>query len=297
MRSAKILRFPLEQATPTTREWWEREPVVAAVIFSALVLLHAPLLSLPYFWDEAGYYIPAARDLLLHFQWIPTSTLSNAHPPLVMAWLALLWKVFGYHAVVTRVAMLIVSTFTLIGVYRLAKAVANPIVALGSVVCTALFPVFFAQSSLAHLDMAAAGFTIWGISAYVAGRYPSAAGWFALAALSKETAILAPLALLAWELLALFLSESWSQYRASFTRSPWLLVPVAPLAVWFAYHYHVTGYVFGNPEFLRYNVGATLYPIRILAAFAQRLWQLFGYMNLFVLTIVIALAMARKPLP
>ena len=24
-----------------------------------------PLLRLPYFWDEAGYYIPAARDLLL----------------------------------------------------------------------------------------------------------------------------------------------------------------------------------------------------------------------------------------
>ena len=25
---------------------------------------HAPLLQLPYFWDEAGYYVPAARDLL-----------------------------------------------------------------------------------------------------------------------------------------------------------------------------------------------------------------------------------------
>ena len=28
-------------------------------------LLHVPLLQLPYFWDEAGYYVPAARDLLL----------------------------------------------------------------------------------------------------------------------------------------------------------------------------------------------------------------------------------------
>ena len=28
-------------------------------------LLHVSLLRLPYFWDEAGYYIPAARDLLL----------------------------------------------------------------------------------------------------------------------------------------------------------------------------------------------------------------------------------------
>ena len=32
------------------------------VLFAALILLHLPLLRLPYFWDEAGYYIPAAWD-------------------------------------------------------------------------------------------------------------------------------------------------------------------------------------------------------------------------------------------
>ena len=60
--------------------------------FGALLALHAPLLRLPYFWDEAGYYVPAARDLLLTGSLIPHSTLSNAHPPLVMAYLALWWK-------------------------------------------------------------------------------------------------------------------------------------------------------------------------------------------------------------
>ena len=39
--------------------------LVFAVIFVAIFLLHVPLLQLPYFWDEAGYYVPAARDLLL----------------------------------------------------------------------------------------------------------------------------------------------------------------------------------------------------------------------------------------
>src|SRR6266496_5322986 len=53
--------------------------------FLLLILTHAPLLRLPYFWDEAGYYIPAARDLLAG-SLIPHSTPSNAHPPLVMAW-------------------------------------------------------------------------------------------------------------------------------------------------------------------------------------------------------------------
>lgn len=291
--TAKVLRFPPGQVNPAA--WWERLPAVAGFIFAGLLLTHWPLLRLPYFWDEAGYYIPAARDLFLHGQLIPTSTLSNAHPPLVMAWLALAWKLFGYHPAVARVAMLAVSSFTLAGVYRLALTISNQLVAVGSVVCTALFPVFFAQSSLAHVDMAAAGFTIWALAAYVRGRYPETALWFALAAIAKETAILAPAALIAWELLGVVVKRPWFQYRGS-TRTLSLLLPFVLLAAWFAYHYHVTGFVFGNPEFLRYNVGATLHPVRVIAAFAQRLWQLFGYMDMFAVTIVALLAMTRPPL-
>ena len=69
--------------------------LVFAVIFVCVFLLHVPLLQLPYFWDEGGYYVPAARDLLLSGSLIPHSTVSNAHPPLVMAWLALWWKEIG----------------------------------------------------------------------------------------------------------------------------------------------------------------------------------------------------------
>src|SRR5438270_7979174 len=131
MRSpAKVLRFPGDQLSPPPRNWWERPPIVAALIFVALLLTHLPLLRLPYFWDEAGYYIPAARDLLLQGRLIPSSTLTNAHPPLVMAWLAAAWKLFGHHVAVARFAMLLVATFTLVGVYRLAKEVSNTVVAL-----------------------------------------------------------------------------------------------------------------------------------------------------------------------
>ena len=41
-----------------------------------------------------------------------------------------------------------------------------------------------------------------------------------------------------------------------------LLLPLFPLIAWYAYHYARTGYVFGNPEFFRYNVAATLNPLR-----------------------------------
>ena len=62
--------------------------MVFPLIFVALYLSHLPLLRLPYYWDEAGYYIPAAYDLLRTGALIPYSTLSNAHPPLPAIYLA-----------------------------------------------------------------------------------------------------------------------------------------------------------------------------------------------------------------
>src|SRR4029077_2547890 len=122
--------------------------LVFVAILVAIYLLHIPLLQLPYFCDEAGYYVAAARDLLLSGSLIPHTTVSNAHPPLVMAWIALWWKCVGFAPVVTRSAMLVVAAFSLLGVFRLAKSVGNTPVAIAATLCTALYPVFFAQSSL-----------------------------------------------------------------------------------------------------------------------------------------------------
>jgi 4-amino-4-deoxy-L-arabinose transferase-like glycosyltransferase len=159
--------------------------LVFAVLFLAVLVLHLPLLRLPYFWDEGGYYVPAAHDLLLTGILVPHSTPSNAHPPLVIAYLASWWKIAGYSPVVTRTAMLLLAAFSLLGVFRLAQRVANIEVAWAATVCTALYPVFFAQSSLAHLDLAAAGLTFWGLRSYVDKRLIATAVWFSMAALAK----------------------------------------------------------------------------------------------------------------
>src|SRR6266700_455456 len=164
-----------------------------------LIAAHAPLLRLPYFWDEAGYYVPAALDLSTG-SLIPHSTPSNAHPPLVLAWLALCWKLVGFHPAVTRCAMLLLAAFSLLGFFRLALAVSNFTVAAWATLLTSVYPVFFAQSSLAQVDLPAAGLIFWGFESYFRRRIGVAVIWFSLAALAKETAILVPLALLTWEL-------------------------------------------------------------------------------------------------
>ncbi|HEX3819119.1 MAG TPA: glycosyltransferase [Candidatus Sulfotelmatobacter sp.] len=281
--------------------------LVFAAIFVAVFLLHLPLLHLPYFWDEAGYYVPAARDLLLSGSLIPHTTVSNAHPPLVMAWLALWWRFAGYTPIVTRSAMLMIAAFSLLGVFRLAERVANTEVAIAATGCTALYPVFFAQSSLAQVDLAAAGLSFWGLLAYLEDKPLAVAIWFSLAALAKETAILAPMALVALEFLRLVLPKRgvWRKIshailpakdRGSPQRAFALSISVLPLAAWYAYHYAHTGYVFGNPEFFRYNVASTLNPLRFLLALALRLWQAFGYLHLWLLTLAMLLAMSLRPL-
>ena len=279
---------------------WVQQFLLFALFFAGLMLLHAPLLRLPYFWDEAGYYIPAARDLFLTGALIPQSTLSNAHPPLVMAWLALAWRVFGYSTLVTRTAMLALSAFSLLGLFRLSRIASNLPVAWATTALVAIYPVYFTQSSMAQVDLPAAGFTFWALAAYVEDRPWKEVLWFSLAALAKETAILAPLALLGWDVLAYFIRrrrlEKWNRILPPVgrrTHALHLLLAVVPLAGWYAYHYAKTGFLLGNPEFFRYNVAATLNPLRVPLALGMRLWQLFGYFGLYLLTLAGLLAMLR----
>ncbi len=123
--------------------------------------------------------------------------------------------------------------------------------------------------------------------------------FLALAPLAKETAIITPMALLGWELLCPLLigeqwqGEAWCFQGRNWLRSISLLLCTAPLLLWFAYHHHRTGFWLGNPEYLRYNLGATLTPLRVALAMLIRLWHLLGYLNLFVLTIFTAYAMSQ----
>ncbi len=319
---------PITRSPDSTRD----DILLFAIFYAALLLLHSPLLRLPYFWDEAGYYIPAARDILLTGSLIPTSTLSNAHPPLLLSYLAAAWKLFGYSPLVTRCAMLLVSSFCLLGVFRLARRVLNTEVAVASAVVLALYPVYFAQSSMAHMDLGAAAFTVWGLDFYIAKERWRAIAFFAAAAMTKETGVLVPIALFAWEVFLvsprLFGRDGWDIPIADMcfvlpphaaiknqkskiengvvpitrspahliTRSLQLLLSALPLVAWFAFHYSRTGHIFGNPDFFRYNAADTLHPFRILAAFALRIWQTFGYMNMALLTAAVLLAMTREPL-
>src|SRR5580692_7066022 len=124
------------------------------VIFAAVYFSHLTLLRLPYFWDEGGYYIPAAWDFFRTGTLIPVTTASNAHPPLPSILLAGWWHLSGFVPSGTRTFICMVSAAALLA---------------------GLYPVWFAQSTLAHADIFAAAFTLWGLSFYLESLAPSAA--------------------------------------------------------------------------------------------------------------------------
>ena len=292
---------PLERPIPL----W----ILYPLFFAGVYLAHFRLLRLPWFWDEAGYYIPAALDCFRTGSLIPTSTLTNAHPPLPSLLLAGWWHLAGYVISGTRTFIVMVAAAALLGVFRLARELQGSAVAAVVTVLTALYPVWFAQSTLAQADIFAATFTLWALSFYCE-RYqlPRRATristflltglFFTLAALSKETAIISPVALAIWEGVLLLTERRQRNPAASLAWMGALLFPVLPLAGWYAYHFHRTGFIFGNPEFLRYNATENISALRILLSFWHRVDHLAIHMNMFVpvgATVALLLIPGRQP--
>ena len=270
------------RAAPPDIPLWMLFPL----FFVAVYLSHYTLLRLPYFWDEAGYYIPAAWDFYRTGSLIPQTTLSNAHPPLPSILLAAWWHLSGYVVSGTRTLVCMITAAALLAVYKLGRNLLTTPAAIVLVILTAIYPIWYAQSTLAHADIFAACFTLWGLALYFDIKSENqilASALFSLAALSKETAIVTPFALALFEAALLFRNRNdkrQRRYHALWIAS--LLSPIIPLIAWYAYHRYRTGFIFGNPEFLRYNATANIGIHRILLSLWHRLLHLTTHMNMFV---------------
>ncbi len=258
-------------------------------LYAALLALHAPLLNLPYFWDEAGYFVFAALDCFQHGWLVPHSTLANGHPPLLSLYLAGAWRLAGFHPSVTRAAMLVWAAALICGAYRLARPRLGRAAWIPALLL-ALTPLVFAQATLAQLDLPVAALVVWALAEET--HLWRCALLLSAACLMKETAVIVPLALL-----AVAGVRGWRARRRG-QQATWewlsLLVPVAVLGLWFVYYHHRTGYWFGNPQYFAYNVAQDARSLpRIGLALLRRGWQLVGYDGTWLLTLLALLALVR----
>jgi hypothetical protein len=239
-----------------------------AVAFTIVVfLIHAPYLTLPYFWDEMGQFVPAALDILQGGAWVPHSTVPNVHPPGVMAYLAAVWGVFGYSITATRSAMLALGALLLLFTFLLGIELCKGLPgapAFAALIVLVADPLIYAQSMMAQLDLPAAVFTVLGLLLFLQHRHMAAALVCVVLALTKETGVLLPVLCGAW----LILDSSSRRY------APLYLAPVVVLGAWLLVLKSATGQWLGDAGFAHYNVGFALHPVRIGLCLLRRLYYL-----------------------
>lgn len=299
---------------------WQGALGCFAAGFAFLLITHFPFLDLPYHWDELGYFVPAAHDLLVSHILVPRSTLPNVHPPLLMAYLAGLWKLFGFQISVTRIGMLAVGAATLAMAFLLGcRLSGSRRAASTAVVLLAVSPPFVAQTMLAHLDLPAAFWALLTIYLFLERRWWLCGAAATTLALTKETGLIVPVVLAAFSLVESARLEKPLAYApGSAFKSPghlpsgerpgaaadpfrpprsWqalpLLLPFAATAVWLLVLRSSTGHWLGNALFTEYNWTAALRPWRVPLVLLRRCYQL-GFANFhWVAAGVLWLAVAR----
>jgi hypothetical protein len=262
--------------------------ILAALFAAILIPSHLWLLQLPYYWDEAGQFIPAALDIFQGGAWIPHSTVPNIHPPAIMAYLAGAWRLAGFTPATTRAAMLILATVAVLAAFLLAVELARgapgrPAFLAAGLLC--ISPLFFAQSVLAQLDAPAMLFTTLALLFFLEERIRWAAAASVALVLVKETGVVVPLVLGAW----LVRERRWRD-------AAWFALPAAALAVWIAALARATGYWAGNAGFTQYNLYYPLHPVRLVVTLFRRLFFLFVANFHWVGTAAILYAWRKSPI-
>ncbi|HEV8412534.1 MAG TPA: hypothetical protein VGQ49_02990 [Bryobacteraceae bacterium] len=233
-----------------------------------LVAMHGPLLTLPFHWDELGQFVPAALDLYRDGAWVPHSTTPNVHPPGVMLILAVVWKIFGFSILSSRLTMLAIAAVGvdlsfLLAIRLSRKSPDAP--AIAAVVFLIAAPLFYTQSMMVLLDMPAMTLTVLALLLFFDERYAACALASTALVLVKETAISTPMVFAIWLL-----------FREKRIRQAlYFLAPAAALGLWLVELHLATGHWLGNDEFARFNVSQSLGFSHILYALGRRIYALF----------------------
>ncbi len=238
-----------------------------ALIALLLFLIHAPLLRVPFYWDELGQFVPASLDLFRTGAWIPYTTVPNVHPPGLMAYLAAFWSIAGFSVPATRIAMLLLASAGGLAVFLLAIELSRNAAGMPAFTAVALLtisPLFVAQSMLAQLDMPAMVFTCLALLVFLQNKIAVSAAACCVLVMMKETGIVAPMVLGAY----LF-------FEGRRREALWFALPLIPLTVWLLVIRQATGHWFGSAQFAEYNLLYPLNPVRLVLAMFRRLYYLF----------------------
>ena len=161
-------------------------------------------LQLPYFWDELGVYAQAADYQFHHHIGLMPSTvpplLSRGHPLLFTFINAAVMRLLGEQILVAHAFCFFISMCLLLAVYIKVSRYFNPVTGILSVVFLASQPLFLAQSGLLLPEMSLSLFIFLALCFYFEESFFLFAFFGALAILTKEAAVVLPVAAIAYSI-------------------------------------------------------------------------------------------------
>jgi hypothetical protein len=203
-----------------------------------------------------------------------------------MAYLALVWRIFGFSIPATRLAMLAAAAVAVWLTFLLAIELCRGVggaPAFSAVALLMVSPLFYTQAMMAQLDMPAMLFTIGALLLFLRGHFRGAALACVALALVKETGLVVAL------VFAVCLIAERRRREAL-----WFALPLVALGGWLLVLYRATGHVLGNPVFTDYNLLFPLHPVRVSIALARRCFSIFIENFHWIGWIAVALAWRRS---
>ncbi|MEM8886940.1 MAG: hypothetical protein AAGD28_03060 [Bacteroidota bacterium] len=175
-------------------------------------------LSLPMYWDEIGVYGPGILAMVDNgISLLPSGLdpeLSRGHPLWFYALFAGWVKLTGYSLTKIHLFALGISLGLFASVFHIAKKYSNPLLALGVSVIFMLQGIMIAQASLALPEVLLALELLWALYFFYERKY----GWYfllgSLALLTKESALVLPLACASWMFLNFLLKKEALNLKA-----------------------------------------------------------------------------------
>lgn len=194
-------------------------------------------LDLPYYWDEAWVYAPAASALLENgISLLPdaiTPELSRGHPLLFHATAATWMSVLGNSRENAHLFAMFIAMLLCIATFRLGCVTGNKSVGLVSAFLLLVNETFLAQSGLLLPEILLALFSVVAILGHLSRNALlfSLAGTGAL--LTKESAIVLILALLAAQAIFLFTATDHQARAKELRWTGVLVIPLLPVLAFF----------------------------------------------------------------
>ena len=214
------------------RSHWGVRLFFLAAFALLIALPHLPFLDLPFYWDEVGQFVPASIDLLQHGYLVPHMATPNVHPPGVMAYVALVWRVFGFSIPAARLAMLLAAAVAVWLTFLLAIELCQGLAgapAFSAVALMMVSPLFYTQGMMVQLDMPAMLFSVAALLLFLRGRFRTAALACTVLALMKETGVVVALVFAVWLVIERRRGEAL-----------WFALPFAALGAWLLVLYRAT---------------------------------------------------------